>query len=287
VYRLDEVEVRTFTGCSNLGSPSTIGSDRIAVNVRTACVRQMSVWRSSVGLAIAPSFAELHVFPRNTSRRVGRVIVRWSSEGLAEKLLPISDRVNTLEEIQRLRYDVYCNECGFLDGSNFPDEREQDDYDAVSVHCAVSDATGKVAGTARLVCDSGLGFPLEAHARRLDPVFYALPRGRTAEISRLVVAKSSRGYLGESRPDPGVLFALFRELNRESAGLGLRYWIAAMEPTLSRLLRRLLRIDMVLIGEPMDYYGEVLPYLVPIEDAARRFRRTRPDLFSYFGFDLY
>jgi len=216
------------------------------------------------------------------SSRLSRV-----DRDVAEKLLSNLCGVETLEEIQRLRYDVYCNECGFLDSNNFPDEREQDEYDAVSVHCAATDATGKLTGTVRLVRDSGLGFPLEAHARRLDPAFYALPRERTAEISRLVVAKSSRGYLGELRPDPGVLFALLREMNRESAKLGLTNWIAAMEPTLIRLLRRLLRIDMLLIGEPMDYYGEVLPYLVPIADVGRRFQRTRPDLFSYFGFDLY
>jgi N-acyl-L-homoserine lactone synthetase len=192
--------------------------------------------------------------------------------------------VDSLEEIQRLRYDVYCTERGFLDGHNFSDKREQDDYDAVSVHCAVTDETGKLAGTVRLVPDSGLGFPLEGHARRLDPVFHTLPRERTAEVSRLVVAKSSRGCSGA---DPGVLFALFREMNRASAALGLTHWIAATEPTLQRLLRRLFGVEMVVIGEVMDYYGAVLPYLLSIADIGQCLYRTRPELFSYFGFDRY
>jgi N-acyl-L-homoserine lactone synthetase len=189
--------------------------------------------------------------------------------------------VDSLAEIQRLRYDVYCNERGFLDGRNFPDERERDDYDAVSVHCAVSDAAGRLAGTVRLVPDSGLGFPLEGHARRLDPVFHTLPRERTAEVSRLVVVKSSRGS------DRGVLFPLFREMNRASAKLGLTHWIVATEPTLQRLLRRLLGVEMMVIGEVMEYYGDVSPYLLSIRDIGRRLQRTRPDLFSYFGFDRY
>src|SRR5688572_14080544 len=97
-----------------------------------------------------------------------------------------------LAEIQRLRYDVYCIERGFLDRSHFPDARESDSYDDYAVQLAATDANGRVSGTARLVLDSPLGFPLEAHAGGLDESFQILPRDRMAEISRLAVAKSGR-----------------------------------------------------------------------------------------------
>ena len=191
-----------------------------------------------------------------------------------------------LREIQRLRYDVYCVERQFLDASDFSEQLESDVYDDHAVHCAATDIDGQVSGALRLVLDSRLGFPLEAHAKGLDESFQRLPRDHTAEISRLAIAKSGRQLrqLGEFRAYPLLLFRLFREMNLESARLGLEYWLAAMEPSLHRLLRRLLGFEFVPIGEPMEYYGEVLPYVACIDDVARSLERRRPDLFEYFGF---
>ena len=191
-----------------------------------------------------------------------------------------------LKEIQRLRYDVYCLERGFLDANDFSEQRESDAYDDHAVHCAAMDIEGQVSGTLRLVLDSPLGFPLEGHAQALDEQFRALPRDRTAEISRLAVAKNGRQLRksGDFREYPLLLFQLFRDMNLESARLGLDYWLAAMEPTLHRLIRRLLGFEFVQIGPPMEYYGEVVPYVASIDAIARSLERRRPDLFEYFGF---
>lgn len=191
-----------------------------------------------------------------------------------------------LAEIQRLRYDVYCIERGFLDRNNFPDGRESDAYDDYAIQLAARDADGQVSGTARLVLDSPIGFPLEAHARGLGHAFHSIPRDRTAEISRLAVAKSGRQVrkAGQLRAHSLVLFKVFREMCVESKRLGLDHWLAAMEPTLQRLLRRLVGFEFVQIGEPMDYYGEVVPYKASIADFIRTLERDRPDLFEYFGY---
>ena len=189
-----------------------------------------------------------------------------------------------LAEIQRLRYDVYCIERGYLDHKQFPDARESDAYDGFSVHLAGRDVDGKVSGTARLVLDSPLGFPLEAHATGLSPEFLAVPRERMAEISRLAVAKAGRKPRkpGQLNADPIVLFKVFREICAHSTRLGLDYWLAAMEPTLQRLLRRLVGFEFVQIGDPMDYYGEVVPYMGSIEVFRQGIERDRPELFDYF-----
>ena len=193
---------------------------------------------------------------------------------------------HVLKEIQRLRYDVYCVECGYLAAEDFTEGRESDTYDDFSVHCAAAEAGGKLAGTLRLVLDSPRGFPLERHAGVLDAAFRAVPRGRTAEISRLIVARDGRRLLhtGELGEYSAVLFALFREMNLQSRRLGLDYWLAAMEPSLHRLLRRLLHFAFVPIGEPMEYHGLVVPYIVRIRDVATTLATKRPHLFRYFGF---
>jgi N-acyl amino acid synthase of PEP-CTERM/exosortase system len=191
-----------------------------------------------------------------------------------------------LAEIQRLRYEVYCLERGYLDPQDFPDELESDFYDKFSLHCAVVEAEKQLSGTLRLVPDTPKGFPLESHAGGLDEAFHRIPRDRAAEISRLVVARHGRrlGQIGDLRY-PLILFPLFREMNLQSARLGLEYWLAAMEPTLHRLLRRLLGFTFVQIGEPMEYYGRVVPYMACIADIADTLRRQRPHLFRYFGFN--
>jgi N-acyl amino acid synthase of PEP-CTERM/exosortase system len=191
-----------------------------------------------------------------------------------------------LAEIQRLRYDVYCIERGFLDRNNFPDARESDAYDDYAIQLVARNADGQVSGTARLVLDSELGFPLEAHASGLGHAFHSIERDRTAEISRLAVAKSGRQIpkAGHLRANPLVLFKLFREMCVESRRLGLDYWLASMEPTLQRLLRRLVGFEFIQIGDPMDYYGEVVPYMASIPDFIRTLERDRPDLYEYFGY---
>jgi N-acyl amino acid synthase of PEP-CTERM/exosortase system len=191
-----------------------------------------------------------------------------------------------MADIQKLRYEVYCRERGFLDAKDFPEERESDAYDEASVHCAAVEGEGQVTGGLRLVLDSPLGFPLESRASGLDEAFHRIPRDRSAEISRLVVARHGRllRHPAEFGSYPLILFRLFREMNLQSAELGLEYWLAAMEPTLHRLLRRLLGFAFVQVGKPMEYYGEVRPYMARIADVGERLEHQRPDLFVYFGF---
>jgi Acetyltransferase (GNAT) domain len=81
-----------------------------------------------------------------------------------------------MDGIERLRYEVYCLECGFLDPADYLDRREQDEYDGYSVHLAGFNSEGDVIASLRLVRDSPLGFPLEAHSKELHPEFQDLPR---------------------------------------------------------------------------------------------------------------
>ena len=78
--------------------------------------------------------------------------------------------------MQRLRHDIYCTELGFLDPASFADQRERDRFDPFAVQVGATDPRGEMLGTLRLVLDSPLGFPFEAHAQTLFPKFAALPR---------------------------------------------------------------------------------------------------------------
>jgi N-acyl amino acid synthase of PEP-CTERM/exosortase system len=208
-----------------------------------------------------------------------------------------------LRDVQKLRYDVYCLECKYLDATRHPDGFETDEYDAHSAHFCARNERQEMVATLRLVFDSRLGFPLEGHAQDLSPEYRELPRDKTAEISRLILAKSYRrrandGLYGADLGDPSgmteaeltyrrsqyplILFGLFKEMYVESLRLELQYWVAAMEPGLQRMLARF-GLGLKQVGEPMSYYGQVIPYYASIEELSRFVMESHPDVFKFFG----
>lgn len=213
------------------------------------------------------------------------------------------DDTATLTDIRRLRYDVYCVECKYLDAATFPDGIEADEFDPHSTHFCARNERGEMVATLRLVFDSGLGFPLEQHAGPLSEAYHQLPRAKSAEISRLILAKSYRRrandglYGADLGTPPGlseaeltyrrsqyplILFGLFKEMYMESLGIGLEYWLAAMEAGLQRMLSKF-GMGLNQVGEPMSYYGEVIPYYASIEEMTRFVMESRPDVFKFFG----
>jgi N-acyl amino acid synthase of PEP-CTERM/exosortase system len=208
------------------------------------------------------------------------------------------------DSVQQLRYAVYCLECKYLDAARYPNERETDQYDAYSIHFAATNERQEMVATLRLVRDSRLGFPLEEHAGTLSADYHRLPRDKTAEISRLILARSYRrrandGLYGQELGDPEkdaqaraeatyrrsqyplILFGLFKEMYVESVNMGLEYWVAAMESSLQRMLSKF-GLGLRQVGEPMSYYGEVIPYYASIRQLEEFVMGSRPDVFQFF-----
>jgi N-acyl amino acid synthase of PEP-CTERM/exosortase system len=201
--------------------------------------------------------------------------------------------------VQRLRYDVYCEELGFFDPANYPNRRESDEFDAFAIQIAAVDRDKQAVATVRLVRDSHLGFPLERQAPVLYSAFRSLPRERTVEISRLILAKTYRRRAGDSRygtelmghdrrrvPRPGpqrrspyplILFGLFRIVFETSVQRGLQWWVAAMEPWLQKFLEHF-GFVFTPIGDPFDYHGDVVPYAARIEDIFKTVSEMKPEV---------
>ncbi|PLW84107.1 hypothetical protein CWI75_01785 [Kineobactrum sediminis] len=186
-----------------------------------------------------------------------------------------------LQAIYRLRYRVYCEERGFLTAENYPDNAECDAYDAHSVHFAAFDQDGKVAAAIRLVCPGQEGgLPYQQHCPLFDEV--ALPPATAAgEVSRLVL---NQGY----RTPPGgggtgtVVMAVYRAMYRYSREHGIRYWYAAMERPLLRMLARI-GVTFERIGPEVDYCGPVAPYLLDLEALDYRLARCNPGFLQWLS----
>jgi N-acyl amino acid synthase of PEP-CTERM/exosortase system len=217
----------------------------------------------------------------------------------------LASRNGLWDDVQHLRYAVYCLECKYLDAARYPNQRETDEYDPYSVHFAATNERNEMVATLRLVRDSRLGYPLEQHAGSLSAEYRGLPRDKTAEISRLILARSYRrrandGLYGQELGNPEkdaeaqaeatyrrsqyplILFGLFKEMYLESVNMGLEYWVAAMESSLQRMLSKF-GLGLRQVGEPMSYYGEVIPYYASIRQLEEFVMGNRPDVFRFFG----
>src|ERR1700685_2707058 len=75
----------------------------------------------------------------------------------------IDDVPQLLEKSYALRYQVYCLERKFLQAEDYPERLEIDEFDCHSIHVGAVDPRGELAGTARAVTASPIGFPLFRH----------------------------------------------------------------------------------------------------------------------------
>src|ERR1041385_1661134 len=65
-----------------------------------------------------------------------------------------ADDAETMQAIRRLRYDVYCLECKYLDPSKYTDGLASAEYDPYSTHFCAKNERGELVATLRLVFDS-------------------------------------------------------------------------------------------------------------------------------------
>ena len=218
------------------------------------------------------------------------------------------DSEELLKEIYRVRYEVYCQECGFLPTSDYPDGLEIDAFDKHSIHFAAC-ADGNVIGTSRLVMNSKLGYPLNEHCKEISINECELPKDGLVEVSRLALRKSFRrriedgiyavesylkksegGILAENHEDrseqerkrqqPIVILGLYKAMYHETRRRGFTHWYAAMEKKLLYALKTF-NFTFHEIGPQVDYYGPVTPYLGVIEQLEKEVRDNSPDLWSY------
>ncbi|MDP2809155.1 MAG: PEP-CTERM/exosortase system-associated acyltransferase [Rhodocyclaceae bacterium] len=215
-------------------------------------------------------------------------------------------------DIRRLRYEVYCLECRYLDAQDYGDGLESDAYDERSFHVAAHSLDGLLVGTVRLVlAGEGERFPFEEHCAVFADFVFP-PRVECAEVSRLVVRRSFRRRPGDSREgiskefqekgsvdaiapehrdaggkhrrsnSPQIMLGMYREMYRHSRRTGIRYWFAAMESGLARSLDRM-GFRFVPAGPETDYYGPVTTYIVDLRELGADLRKANEFLARWFN----
>lgn len=212
-----------------------------------------------------------------------------------------ADSPDLVEEVHRLRYQVYCLENKFENPADFPDGLERDGFDRRSKHALLLHRpTNAFAGTIRVILPEPGGDRLPALQLLTDHgVEYAalIDEPRTAELSRFAVSKTFRRRATDSRyPDveandtperPGAQARIIplMTLGLMTAALqigiehGMTHACAVVEPPLLRLLAR---NGMVLhaIGPLVSHHGLRQPCYFAVAELLKTLRERRPDLWQ-------
>ena len=202
-------------------------------------------------------------------------------------------------ELFRLRYRVYCDECGFENPEDYPEMMERDEYDDHAIHfCNMIEGHREIGGTVRMILDSEKGFPIEKNFI-IDPELVpAFERTKIAEISRLAISKSFRKRIGDGilyseknvqitdknklylekrrkdrrKNEKNFASGLYRCIYKESLKRGLTHWYAAMTEGLCSLLTSRGHVWHP-IGPRINYHGYRRPYIAVITENAEAARR--------------
>ncbi len=200
----------------------------------------------------------------------------FDSEGMFFRKI---DSPELLEDVFRLRYQVYCKERQFLSESEYPHGAEKDAFDDFAIHFGAFDPAGRLVGAVRLILPECPVFPIEERVPTLT-LGETLPlREECAEISRLTISKEFRRSLSSDCPSgpqgraqsPGTII---RRVSPVTLGLchlmyvecleeQIDYCLALMERPL-RLLLRLHGFVFRQVGPEIDYFGPVAPYMIDV-----------------------
>jgi len=178
-----------------------------------------------------------------------------------------------LNELFRIRYQVYCEEYHYLDEKDYKNQKETDEFDDHSFHLVVRHRSGILAATARLILDSQAGLPIEKHFR-LKINISPESRNRIAEVSRLIVAKEFRRQ--------HLLLVLIKGLYLLTKQKHINDIFAVLDDRLVPNLKEF-KIPLTKIGEPTLYQGITAPYLIHINELEEVLRETNTPLNKFIS----
>jgi len=213
----------------------------------------------------------------------------------------VADTPDLLDEVHRIRYQVYCVENKFEDPAQCRGGLEIDQYDSHSVHGLLLHAASKApVGTVRLVMHkpgaSSGSLPIHQvcrHPDLQDPDF--LPYGTTAEFSRFAISKTCRrraddGAFGEvsqanalgtdtRRFIPHITVGLITTALRLCFANGITHVCAVMDPALLRLLSRF-AIRFKALGAQVEYHGWRQPCFTTVAAMLTEMELERHDVWA-------
>lgn len=186
----------------------------------------------------------------------------------------LADTPDSKEIHYSIRYQVYCEEKGFENKSDFPMKMEFDEYDQSSEHFIVRHKeSGDWVAAMRLVISGEKGLPMERHCVLYEGIDNSCFRKAT-ELSRLCVLGKIRksvgqGSLGKSsrRVNQSIIWGLLNAAS-EYCHHNTLNWYFMTSASLEKILSRG-GFKMSTIGDVCQHKGERYPFKKDAVDAYR------------------
>jgi N-acyl amino acid synthase of PEP-CTERM/exosortase system len=200
---------------------------------------------------------------------------------------------------QRVRYRVFCLEKGFEDATEFPDGRERDPWDDVSIHFAVREkATGNWVAATRVILPLAEQFPVEQQDGLVREHADGIPRYTLSEVSRICIVREggavasfpggSNGAWTEDvagvsnrRQERDVLLGLIRAITEYCLDHGIRLGYMFITDAFAKLLQRL-GVVFHQVGGRTVYRGIRAPYCIDYALSKRHMCARSADLAELF-----
>lgn len=231
---------------------------------------------------------------------IGNVAKRFASAKISNDATRISEHFTQflqpqiansdalIEEVYKIRHQVYCDELNFLPKS--PNGLEQDAFDKHSDFLLIKHLpSNRFTSCVRVVKSSSSDelLPLEHFCKdsiqhdEFDPALFK--RDEICEFSRLAVisdfrrrksdkyAGSGTGVISETtyseqelRCFPFIAIGLYMTAATMALNSGIKHAFVMMEPRLARSMK-FVGIKFIQIGEPIEYHGKRAPYYINAE----------------------
>ncbi|MCZ7861763.1 PEP-CTERM/exosortase system-associated acyltransferase [Agrobacterium salinitolerans] len=203
-----------------------------------------------------------------------------------------------MEDVFRLRFQVYCEEKMFLPREAYPHGLEIDEFDDQATHIAVYGDDHLPKGYLRVVVARDHSeLPLFAHGMTVGAEFPLPAPGGAVEISRMMVRSDYRKRLrapDDGFPQMGLLadpparsasdliqLKLIRLAYRHALASDVRWFLSAIEPAQGRKLS-MMGFPIRPIGPVGDYFGNVRPHAVDLREMETKLRENCPEVWAFF-----
>jgi N-acyl amino acid synthase of PEP-CTERM/exosortase system len=204
-----------------------------------------------------------------------------------------------MDDIFRLRFQVYCEEKMFLPRVAYPDGMETDDFDHDATHIAVYGNDPFPKGYVRVVhAPRQSQLPLFQHGMTVGEDFPIPAPGGAVEISRMMVRSDyrKRSRAVDDGFPPSALLAdpparnasdliqlkLIRLAYRHAVANGVRWFLSAIEPSQGRKLS-MMGFPIRPIGPVADYFGNVRPHAVDLREMEAKLKVNCPEVWAFFN----
>lgn len=182
-----------------------------------------------------------------------------------------SEDKKELEELYKIRYQVYCEEYRYIDKSKTKNGLEFDEWDPRSLHFIIRDLDKEICATVRLILNSEQKFPIFKHFK-LDVNINHYNLNKVAEISRFIVTSKYRRH--------HLMFVLIKGLYLYVKSTGIENIFSVLDDKLFPLLISL-GVPFRKIGPPSLYQGFTYPCVLNCKEFEIQLSRSNKRLYHY------